>query len=303
MKFGKVAANLAEIDFSLPRDTPQTEALLQSLAKRHQEPVIYIGASVWADRSFIGKIYPKGTKAKDFLKIYAQQFNTVELNTTFYSIPSVEKVKNWKEAVTPDFKFCPKFPRRVSHRENMEAHLLLFNTFIESIIHFEEKLGMSFLQLPPYFKPTKIKVLEKFLHYMPEDFPLAIELRHPDWFSNPVVQHEIFDFFKQKGITAVITDVAGRRDVLHQTLTTNCAFIRFTGNNLHFTDFSRIDAWVKRIAYWLEKGLKKVYFLLHEAEKGLCADLATYMIEHLNQLLTIQLSPPQLYSEHQQSFF
>jgi len=295
MKFGRLEASaLSQVAWDLPEDSPATQALLGKLPPRTQVPAVHIGCSVWTDRSFVGKVYPQGTPARDFLKIYCQQFNTVELNTTFYSIPSVEKVKKWKEAATPGFQFCPKIPQSISHSNNMDKQRHLLDIFLEAVLHFEQALGMTFMQLPPYFKPISMQALQKLLTHIPKEFPLAVELRHPLWFSDEVAQQELFSFLQAHGIVAVITDVAGRRDVLHQTLTTREVFIRFTGNNLHATDYMRIDAWVARLHLWLEQGLSSIYFLLHEPEKALCADLAVYMIRQLNKLEGVQLSPPSL---------
>jgi len=298
MKFGRLSASeLAQIVWELPTDPPATQTLLNNLPTRRQTPAVYIGGSVWADRSFVSKVYPQGTPAKHFLKIYGQQFNTVELNTTFYSIPSVDKVKRWQEAVPPDFRFCPKVSQSISHRNNLAMQQRLLDVFIDAVFHFEQSLGMTFMQLPPYFQPRHMQALQRLLSHMPQGFPLAVELRHPSWFSDQVAQQELFAFLQAHNITAVITDVAGRRDVLHQTLTTPCAFIRFVGNNLHPTDYTRIDAWIQKLHFWLSQGLPTLYFLLHEPEKALCADLAVYMIQRLNALTGLHLTPPNLFAK------
>ncbi|MEL6607109.1 MAG: DUF72 domain-containing protein [Bacteroidota bacterium] len=298
MKFGRLATDeLANIAWELPEDTPATETLLDDLPARTQPPAIYIGCSVWTDPSFVGKVYPKGTPVKDFLKIYCQHFNSVELNTTFYSIPSIEKVKKWKAVATPGFKFCPKVAQSISHRSKLDEQKRWLDIFIEAVLHFEEALGMTFMQLPPYFQPSGMEGLQKLLAHIPQGFPFTIELRHPVWFSDLMAQQELFDFLQARGIGVVITDTAGRRDVLHQTLTTDYVFIRFVGNNLHATDYERVDAWIKKLQQWIEQGLSTIYFLLHEPEKALCADLAVYMIQQLNTLEEINLAPPQLVSE------
>ncbi len=300
MKFGRLTTSaLTDISWKLPADPPITQAILDKLPLRTQAPSIYVGCSVWTDRSFIGKIYPKGTSPKDFLRIYCRQFSTIELNTTFYSIPSTEKVRKWKEVAKPGFQFCPKMPRSISHSSNMDERRRLLDIFIEAVLHFEEALGMTFMQLSPYFQPSHVAALQKLLMGIPRGFPMAVELRHPAWFSDEVAQQELFSFLREYGIVAVITDVAGRRDVLHQALTARCAFIRFTGNNLHPTDYVRIDAWVKKLHAWLEKGLSTIYFFLHEPEKGLCVDLAAYMLHQLNQLTGLQLPLPALEGRQQ----
>ena len=284
MKFGRIEDYnlLAGVDFRLPEVPPATEKLLNALPTHSQEPVCYVGCSVWADRGFVGKLYPQGTPARDFLQMYAQQFNTVELNTTFYSIPSVEKVQRWKAAAKPGFKFCPKISKSISHRHNIDEPLHLLDSFLEAVHHFDAMLGMTLLQLPPYFQPSSMQPLQRFLEHIPESFPLAVEFRHPAWFSDAVAWQEICAYLRARGMTVTMSDVAGRRDVLHQTLTTDSVFVRFVGNNLHPTDYQRIDGWVQRLQQWIARGLTKIYFLLHEPEKALCVDLAMYMAQQFD---------------------
>lgn len=295
MKFGRVPPNtLSQVDFSLPDDSYTTEQVLEQPSVRSQSPSIYIGCSVWTDRSFVGKVYPPKTPLKNFLSHYCRQFNTVELNATFYGIPSSEQVKKWRSTATPNFKFCPKVPRSISHTTHLNERSQPLERFLDTVLQFENALGMVFLQLPPYFQPSHINSLRRFLDLIPQGFPLAVEFRHSDWFVDLAAQQAIFTDLRDRGIATVITDVAGRRDVLHQTLTTQQAFIRFVGNNLHPTDYTRIDDWVEKLQVWCSQGLETVYFLLHEPEKALCADLAAYMIKRLNTISNIQLTPPQL---------
>ena len=297
MKFGRVEAHmLPQIDFRLPAAPPATHALLRGLRPCAQPPACYIGCSVWTDRSFVGRVYPPKTRAKDFLAVYCKQFNTVELNTTFYSIPSAAKVKRWKEVATPGFKFCPKLSKSISHRNNLDEPRHLLDSFLEAVLHFEEALGMTFLQLPPYFQPGGISALQRFLGYFPEEFLLAVEFRHPAWFEDAVAWQEMMAYLQERRMAVAITDVAGRRDVLHLTLTADCAFIRFVGNDLHSTDYARIDAWVQQLSQWMAQGLSQVYFLLHEPQKALCADLAVYMIGKLNKNKRegLAVAPPKL---------
>jgi len=303
MKFGCItSSNLPKVDFSLPADAPATQTLLSSLSQPTQPPAIYVGCSVWTERSFVGKLYPPGSAAKDYLRLYSQQFNTVELNATFYSLPSVTQVKKWKVSVAPGFKFCPKVPQSISHTNNPSEQLRQLANFLETIQHLEEALGITFLQLPPYFEPNRIPTLQKLLDKVPEGLPWAVELRHPAWFSNPVAQRELFDFLQQRGMVAVISDVAGRRDALHQTLTTGCAFIRFQGYPEEPSNYTRLDAWIGRIQQWLAQGLEQVYWVIHETDKALCVDLAIYVIKQLNHQLGLQLSVPRLAAQQASLF-
>jgi uncharacterized protein YecE (DUF72 family) len=150
---------------------------------------------------------------------------------------------------------------------------------------------VSFLQLPPYFTPQHLPLLENFLNELPSGFELAIEFRHHDWFKGSVQARSGFDLLEKKGISTVLSDVAGRRDVLHMRLTTPVAFIRFIGNRLHPSDFTRTDSWLERLAQWKQQGLKQLYFFTHEPDNALAPDLAAYLIPKMNQILSTSIPP------------
>lgn len=92
----------------------------------------------------------------------------------------------------------------------------------------------------------------------------------------------------------VITDVAGRRDVCHLRLTTNTVLVRFVGNNLHPTDYSRIDDWVRRLEYWFSNGLHQVYFFTHEPDNLMAPDLAIYLVEKLDKMGGVETRGPKI---------
>lgn len=280
MEFGKLK-DISTVDFQLPDDPEGTKRFLKSLPRSDKKPVIYIGCTGWSMKEWVGKIYPKGAKPVDFLKYYAEQFNTIELNTTHYRIPTDDTVANWKAGTTDDFRFCPKIPQIISHSSDLGYESGNVQAFCQSIGLLKEKLGCCFLQLPPFFGSNKLNLLEHFIKDFPQHLPLAIELRHESWFNEKSSFEAVFELFENYNISPVITDVAGRRDVLHLRLTTNTVLIRFVGNNLHPTDFQRIDQWVGRIKTWLENGLSTIYFFAHEPENLLAPDLAFYLFKQI----------------------
>jgi len=95
-------------------------------------------------------------------------------------------------------------------------------------------------------------------------------------------------------ISPVITDVAGRRDVLHQRLTTDTVLIRWVGNALHSTDYERIDAWVARLETWFDAGLQQVFFFPHEPDNLLAPDIAAYFIRKINEQIGLDIHVPTL---------
>ncbi|MBB6609745.1 DUF72 domain-containing protein [Pontibacter sp. Tf4] len=293
MDFGKLQS-IEHVDFALPPDHPGTQPLLRQY-KQSAKPEVYIGLPVWVNKAWAGTIYPATMREKDSLLWYGKQFNTIELNSTHYHIPGPTTIDRWRNAVPRGFKFCPKFPQLISHENMLQSTQSITAAFCESIAGLEDNLGSSFLQLPPYFAPEQLPDLEVFLKFIPETIPVAVELRHPDWFVDNIASLELFEVLEKYGVGTVITDVAGRRDVLHMRLTTPTAMVRFVGNGLHPTDFTRIDAWVQRLKLWLEDGLQQLYFFVHEPDNTLAPDLAIYLIEQLNKICGLDLKVPKKY--------
>jgi len=298
MDFGKLL-DISQVNFRLPEDKPQNLRVLRKNAKP-EKAKIYVGCPVWANKAWVGSTYPIGTKEKDFLKFYTQQFNTIELNVTHYQIPSSAMIRKWREASTPDFKFCPKFPQEISHRLLPEGKGdALTKVFCEEIRGLEENLGTVFLQLPPTFSPKEMDKLEYFLANFPRDIDLAVEFRHPDWFKDDNFEN-IAQLLENEGLATVITDVSGRRDVLNLRLTKSLAMLRFVGNDLHPTDYQRVDEWVQIFKVWLENGLETIYFFAHEPNNDDAPMLAKYFIEQMNRHCHLNLKAPKSYQIYKQ---
>ncbi|QMU30770.1 DUF72 domain-containing protein [Adhaeribacter radiodurans] len=281
MDFGKVS-HPEIVNFELPPASPATPTLLAQLTHAtYLKPKIYLGCPTWANKSWLGTYYPAGLSAKDFLPYYSQQFNTIELNTTHYRIPDEATVAKWCNAVTPEFKFCPKWPKQISHEQELQGVESATEAFCTALLNFKENLGVSFLQLPPNFGPNQFEVLDKFLTGLPREVPLAVELRHPAWFTDQVAFAELGALLEACEVSTVITDVAGRRNVLHQRLTTATAFIRFNGYLHTATDYARADTWIEQLTTWMEQGLQTLYFFVHYEEIIHSPKLIRYMLEKL----------------------
>lgn len=130
-----------------------------------------------------------------------------------------------------------------------------------------------------------------FVRSLPKDLDLFVEFRHPEWYQKEHFEPMCTELQKlKKGM--VITDAAGRRDCVHMRLTTPSAFIRFVGNSLHKSDYDRIDEWVKRIKKWMDNGLERCYFFMHQHEELYSPELAKYLIEKLNKECKTELKVP-----------
>ncbi len=294
MKFGKLA-DISQVDFTLPPSPSENETVLAKAPPREGKGRVYIGCTGWSMPDWVGKVYPKGTKSKDYLREYAKQFNTIEFNTTHYRIPSPANIDKWRTASTEDFRFCPKIPQTISHSRNLglgDEQIMLFCNTIQGL---EEKLGCCFMQLPPYFGFDRLDLLDRFLKGFPNHIPLAVEFRHESWFDDPAHSQHLWSILHKHQTATVITDVAGRRDVLHLRLTTPTAMVRFVGNALHDSDYQRIDAWVGQLNQWFQQGLHEVYFFTHEPDNILAPELAEYMANKCAENPALEVRGPHFF--------
>lgn len=297
MDFGKVSENeLAAIDFTLPEDGKQTGITLGNHGPV-KDPEFYIGCAKWGRKEWVNMIYPPKTKEADFLDEYVKHFNSIELNAVFYSIPNAELIRKWRikaeENASNGFVFCPKFSRGISHIKRLKDAEVPTDLYLSSIYEFGKFLGPCFLQLGDNFGPKNFEVLENYLRLLPSDLKVFVELRHEEWFSDEAVRSQLFNMLARLKKGAVITDASGRRDCVHMELTIPEIFIRFVGNGQEHkdSDFARINEWVARIKTWLDKGLSKVYFFLHQHDEKDTPILASYTIEQFNEHLNARVAP------------
>ncbi|WP_336129075.1 DUF72 domain-containing protein [Mesoflavibacter sp. CH_XMU1422-2] len=286
MKFGSVT-NPEDIDFTLPKDHKDTKRVL-NLVKDDNEPEIYVGCAKW-NRADLKGIYPKGTK--DELEYYSSQFNSIELNATFYRIFPPEQFKKWREKTPSNFKFFPKLNQEISHWKRLNEVKEVVDNYLYSAVNLQEKLGTIFLQMHNNFAPKDFNRVVNFIEDWPKEIPLAVEFRHTDWYNDPTVSEELFQLLETNNISNVIVDTAGRRDLMHMRLTNPTAFVRYVGAN-HPTDYTRLDDWIKRLKTWKTQGIKEIDFFIHQNIEKESPLLSAYFIKQLNAELGAQLKVP-----------
>ena len=286
MEFGRVdKAEVENVNFRLPPDSALTKAVLAE-AKKPSRPRIYIGCAKWGRKEWVGQIYPKKTKDANFLDEYVKHFNSIELNATHYQVYGPETIGKWAaKANGREFVFCPKVPQTISHYSNLISPDVGPKTdkFLEGILAFEKHLGPVFFQVSERYSPVTKNNLFIYLRTLPRDLQFFLELRHPEWFADKAIRKEWLETIKELNIGAVITDATGRRDCVHMELTVPKTFIRFVGNGLVPSDYTRVDEWIKRIKSWLDKGLNELYFFMHQHDERYSPRLCDYVIEQINK--------------------
>ncbi|TAE30426.1 MAG: DUF72 domain-containing protein [Cytophagales bacterium] len=293
MEFGKVS-NVDSVNFALPPGQA-FNAHVWSHVTPTANPGVFIGGPIWANKQYVGKIYPSSAKDRDFLHYYVRQFNTIELNLTHYQIPTPAMIDKWRaEAAGTYFVYCPKFPQMISHERMLVASEGLTDEFVNSILSLEEHLGMSFLQLPPHFGPDHWPALETYLKNLPDELDVAVEFRHPDWFRKEI-WHATLEKLHDLHRHVVISDVAGRRDVLHMGLSSPVLTLRFIANEGHPSDYTRTDAWVQCLKDWFDKGLQTAYLFIHGGgDNDTAPELIRYWIRQLNEHCDLNLREPHI---------
>jgi uncharacterized protein YecE (DUF72 family) len=292
MDFGKLSLEeLKATDLSLPADPAWNKNVLSG--KKVDGPKIYVGCAKWGRTEWVGKIYPEGTKEAKFLDHYVEHYNSIELNATHYKTYPPSSIQKWADkADGKDFIFCPKVPQTISHYSSFVDIEDKTNAFLEGIYAFGKHLGPIFLQVSDRFSPKRKDALLKYLESLPTDLQFFLEVRNPDWFNSKAETEALLTILKQLNVGYVITDTAGRRDCVHMYLTVPKAFVRFVGNSLDPSDYLRIDDWVKRIKYWLENGLKELYFFMHMHDETYSPELSSYLIQQLNSQCELSLQEP-----------
>lgn len=287
MEFGKIA-HPEWVDFTLVPDHSSTRVLLQQ-SYGLSETAMYVGFPQW-NKSDLKGFYPQGTK--DELFYYSRQFNSIELNTTFYNLPDERQIRTWKEKTPEGFKFFPKLSKVITHEKWLSNTSKEVEIFCNSIKGFEDRLGTVFMQLHENFAPKDFSLLKNFVQKFPVDIPLAIELRNVEWFNNSVASQNFSSLFKDHQISNIIIDTAGRRDLIHMHLTSSAAFIRFICTH-HPLDISRLDNWLQRLIQWKKYGIQNIYFFIHQSLSEQLPFMAAHFISQWNLLTNQTLKVPE----------
>lgn len=291
MKFGHLN-DLDLVDFSLPNINEFTKEMIRQSAKSTNEINVYLGAPVWSDKNYLGTLYPKGTKQKDFLFEYAKQFNSIEVNATRYGTPKKEVIAKWMNAVPEDFKFSLKVPQMITHRKNIndDQAKLRMDQFILAIDQLGDMSGISYAVMANYFKSDQMEELIQFIDNIPNEMPFAIEFRDASWF-NESVKDDWQSLFKENNIIPVITDTPGRRDAAHFRLVNNHLFVRYVGDFSHPSDIDRVDNWTTRIQELVDIGVNNIWFYVHQPGENRERVVLFFnkLIKELNQCINVDI--------------
>jgi len=206
-----------------------------------QQGVVRIGTQGWNYDAWVGGFYPVGTRPHDYLSVYARAFSTVEVDSTFYAIPSVKTVRGWGDRVPPGFKFALKLPQEITHENRLRESADLAALFFDRVRELEEKLGPVLIQLGPDFGPAELPALAQFLPLLPGDLQVAVEFRHRGWINDGVLA-----LLAEHGVALALVDARWipRKQMLAlaaRPTAGDFAYVRWMGPNRNLVDYSRIQ--------------------------------------------------------------
>jgi uncharacterized protein YecE (DUF72 family) len=218
----------------------------------------WIGTSGYNYPEWRGSFYPPKLAQKEMLPFYAERFSTVEINYTFYRMPTEKLLAGWAQATPESFRFTLKAPRRITHDSKLRGVEELTGTFCRAARSLDGRLATVLFQLPPTFKKD-VAALEAFLAELPDGTRAAFEFRHPSWHDDTV-----FDALRKRNLALCIADSEKMSTPL--VATADYGYFRLRDEGYQPED---IRAWGMRIAGaaagWIDAF---IYFKHEEQGKG-----------------------------------
>ena len=207
----------------------------------------FIGTSGWSYDGWRGLFYPEGVPKKQWLGWYATQFQTTEINGSFYRTPSLEAVRAWRDQSPKGFLFAWKASKFITHwkrlGENSVNSIALMQTRLEA-----PKVGAVLFQLPLHFSKDRDR-LASFLEMLPRRYSYAFEFRHKSWYHD-----EVFELLRQHDVSLCLSD---HHDApAPWEVTAQHVYIRGHGPGGRYKDNypdATLRSWARRIARWREQ--------------------------------------------------
>ncbi len=278
------------------------------------EPLLpyFLGCPSWSENAWREHFYPDNAKPADFLSLYAQIFNAVEGNTTFYARPAPATVERWAQSMPEHFRFTAKFPRDISHGGDLRQQLNAAEDFAALLKPLGQRVAPFWLQLPATFSPLQLAELVSFIDEL--DRPLAVEVRHPAFFARGFEERMLNRLLLDRGVERICLDpralfscITRTPAVLHAqskkprvpprpTAFSQSPQVRFIGHPELAANETFLLPWLDKVAAWIEEG-RTPYVFLHTSDNYLAPALARRFHQGLMERLPGLPALPELYRE------
>ena len=214
---------------------------------------VWLGTSGFSYKEWRPVFYPEGLSDKQFLQYYSSRLNSVEIDSTFYRMPTQKTLEAWKTGTPEDFKFTIKASQQITHRQRLKVPSDALDYFVTVLPTLETRLGVALFQLPPFFK-CDIQRLEMFLSALPRGIPAAFEFRHESWFVD-----DLYRMLRGHGVALCIHDADDHTTPMQ--LTAGFTYVRLRRSAY---DFAQRLEWQDRIRGWARDGIEVFAYIKHE---------------------------------------
>ncbi|HVV72111.1 MAG TPA: DUF72 domain-containing protein [Verrucomicrobiae bacterium] len=203
---------------------------------------IYIGTSGWSYKSWEKQFYPQGLPQKRHFEFYSTQFDTVEINLTFYRLPTASAVGGWRDHAPGGFIYAVKGSRFITHMKKLANLDGALARFFERLEPLQKRIGVILWQLPPWLRKDPER-LETFLKALPRSYRFAVEFRHDSW-----LVPDVFAMLQKHEVAHV--SVSSLRMPMDLTVTSDVVYLRFhglTGGAAHDYTREELKPWARHI--------------------------------------------------------
>ena len=270
----------------------------------------YLGCPSWSENAWREGLYPQNARPADFLSLYAQVFNAVEGNTTFYARPAPATVERWAQSMPGHFRFTAKFPRDISHGGDLREQGHAAQDFLQLLRPLGARVAPLWLQLPASFGPQRLAELVSFVDAL--ERPLAVEVRHPEFFAKGDAERLLNRLLMDRGVERICLDpralfscISTDPAVLHAQAKkpkvpprpaafTQFPQVRFIGRPELEANDPYLRPWVEKVAGWIEEG-RTPYVFLHTPDNHRAPELARRFHQQLSERLPGLPALPELH--------
>lgn len=208
---------------------------------------IHIGTQGWNYDDWVGPFYPRGTRSSDYPGLYVRAFDTVEIDSTFYAIPSEASISSWRARAPEGFTYSLKLTQEITHQNRLLDSADILARFCDRVRGLADKLALILIQMPPDFSPHSLTALEKFLPLLPADLRFAIEFRDRTWLNWQNGERVLLTL-REHGVALALVDSKWiPRELTFRLIErmekwaiTEFAYVRWLGPR-ELTDYSRIQ--------------------------------------------------------------
>ncbi|WP_428241617.1 DUF72 domain-containing protein [Gynuella sp.] len=258
-----------------------------------------LGMAMWSHSQWRDTVYGGKHETAERLARYSEIFSTVEGNTTFYATPHQTTARDWSEAVANDFRFTFKFPQEITHKRLLRSCSQELQTFLHNMSPLMEKTGLWKIQLPKFFGPAELPLLQAFMGKLPKEMNIGVEVRHDAFFAKGADEQQLNRLLMDHKANRIIMDsrpvFAAPPDTpaiidaqkkkprvpVHAIATAKYPVIRFIGHPTLDANNDFFHSWIGKICQWITDGCRP-YLFIHTPDNIEAPTLARELYRQLS---------------------